>query len=109
MRHPAPRSPDAEASDCYWHLHLAAGSDDDRVMAVDHQDGASVHVGDEGRAVRVNLNQYDPDGLAAEVAGEPPPDYPDFPGIDDGVAGMAFIEAAVASARQGAAWVPVAS
>ncbi|WP_242101541.1 Gfo/Idh/MocA family oxidoreductase [Lysobacter sp. M2-1] len=47
--------------------------------------------------------------IAAEVAGEPPPDYPDFPGIDDGVAGMAFIEAAVASARQGAAWVPVAS
>ena len=47
--------------------------------------------------------------IAAEVAGEPPPDHPDFPGIDDGVAGMAFIEAAVASARQGAAWVPVAS
>ncbi len=47
--------------------------------------------------------------IAAEVAGEPPPDHPDFPGIDDGVAGMAFIEAAVASARQGAAWVPVSS
>lgn len=47
--------------------------------------------------------------IAAEVAGEPPPDHPDLPGIDDGVAGMAFIEAAVASARQGAAWVPVAS
>ncbi|WP_407351679.1 Gfo/Idh/MocA family protein [Luteimonas sp. R10] len=47
--------------------------------------------------------------IAAEVAGEPPPDGLDLPGIDDGVAGMAFIEAAVASARQGAAWVPVAS
>jgi predicted dehydrogenase len=47
--------------------------------------------------------------IAAEVAGESPPDDLDCPGIDDGVAGMAFIEAAVASARQGAAWVPVAS
>ncbi|WP_223115408.1 Gfo/Idh/MocA family protein [Luteimonas suaedae] len=47
--------------------------------------------------------------IAAEVSGEPPPDDLDLPGIDDGVAGMAFIEAAVASARQGAAWVPVAS
>lgn len=47
--------------------------------------------------------------IAAEVAGEPPPDDLDLPGIDDGVAGMAFIEAAVASARQGAVWVPVAS
>jgi predicted dehydrogenase len=47
--------------------------------------------------------------IAAEVAGEPPPDDLDLPGIDDGVAGMAFIEAAVASARQGAVWVPIAS
>jgi predicted dehydrogenase len=47
--------------------------------------------------------------IAAEVAGEPPPDNLDLPGIDDGVTGMAFIEAAVASARQGAAWVPIAS
>lgn len=47
--------------------------------------------------------------IAAEVAGEPTPDDLDLPDIDDGVAGMAFIEAAVASARQGAAWVPVAS
>ena len=45
--------------------------------------------------------------IAAEVAGEPPPDDLDLPGIDDGVAGMAFIEATVASARQGAVWVPV--
>ncbi|SDR04426.1 Gfo/Idh/MocA family oxidoreductase [Pseudoxanthomonas sp. CF125] len=47
--------------------------------------------------------------IAAEVAGEPPPDDLDLPGIDDGVAGMAFIEAAVASARIGAVWVPIAS
>ncbi|MEZ0470170.1 Gfo/Idh/MocA family protein [Luteimonas salinilitoris] len=47
--------------------------------------------------------------IAAEVAGEPPPGNLDLPGIDDGVTGMAFIEAAVASARQGAAWVPIAS
>ena len=47
--------------------------------------------------------------IAAEVAGEPPPEQPDFPRIDDGVARMALIEAAVARARQGAAWVPVAS
>ncbi len=47
--------------------------------------------------------------ISAEVAGEPLPHDLDLPGIDDGVAGMAFIEAAVASARQGAAWVPVAS
>ena len=47
--------------------------------------------------------------IAAEVAGEPPPDDLDLPGIDDGVAGMAFIEAAVASARQGATWVSIAS
>jgi predicted dehydrogenase len=45
--------------------------------------------------------------IAAEVAGASPPDDLDLPGIDDGVAGMAFIEAAVASARQGAVWVPV--
>lgn len=47
--------------------------------------------------------------IAAEVAGEPLPHDLDLPGIDDGVAGMAFIEAAVASARQGAIWVPIAS
>jgi predicted dehydrogenase len=47
--------------------------------------------------------------IAAEVSGDPLPDDPDVPGIDDGVAGMAFIEAAVASARKGAAWVPIAS
>ena len=47
--------------------------------------------------------------IAAEVAGEALPGDLDLPGIDDGVSGMAFIEAAVASAQQGAAWVPVAT
>ncbi|WP_368563303.1 Gfo/Idh/MocA family protein [Pseudoxanthomonas sp. UTMC 1351] len=47
--------------------------------------------------------------IGAEVAGGSPPDDLDLPGIDDGIAGMAFIEAAVASARQGAVWVPVAA
>ena len=43
--------------------------------------------------------------IAAEVAGRPPPRDLDFPTIADGVAGMAFIEAVVASARRGARWV----
>jgi predicted dehydrogenase len=47
--------------------------------------------------------------IAAETAGEPLPDDLDLAGIDDGVIGMAFIEAAVASARQGAVWVSVAA
>ena len=45
--------------------------------------------------------------IAAEVAGKPVPEDLDLPSIDDGVAGMAFIEAAVASAQKGAIWVPV--
>lgn len=47
--------------------------------------------------------------IAAEVAGGTPPEDLDVPGIDDGVAGMAFIDAAVASARQGAVWVHIDS
>ena len=45
--------------------------------------------------------------IAAEVAGKPVPEDLDLPSIDDGVAGMAFIEAAVASAQKGAIWVPI--
>jgi predicted dehydrogenase len=41
--------------------------------------------------------------IAAEVEGRPVPAV-DCPGIDDGVEGMAFIEAAVRSARRGAVW-----
>jgi predicted dehydrogenase len=43
--------------------------------------------------------------IAAAVAGAPPPPDLDFPTIDDGVEGMAFIEAVVRSSRRGARWV----
>ncbi len=43
--------------------------------------------------------------IHAEVAGLPLPLDLDFPTIEDGVEGMAFIETVVASARQGAAWI----
>jgi len=43
--------------------------------------------------------------IAAEVAGRRRPRDLDFPTIDDGVYGMAFIATAVKSARRGARWV----
>ena len=43
--------------------------------------------------------------VAAEVEGRPMPRNLDFPTIDDGVEGMAFIEAVVRSSRLGARWV----
>jgi predicted dehydrogenase len=43
--------------------------------------------------------------IAAEVEGRKLPKDPDFPTIDDGVEGMAFIEAVVRSSRMGAKWV----
>ena len=43
--------------------------------------------------------------IAAEVGGRPLPAELDFPTIDDGVVGMAFIETVVKSARLGARWV----
>jgi hypothetical protein len=43
--------------------------------------------------------------IADEVAGRPPRSDYDFPTIDDGVIGLAFIETAVKSSRQGARWV----
>jgi predicted dehydrogenase len=43
--------------------------------------------------------------IRAEVAGEPVPKDLDFPTIDDGVEGMAFIETAVKSSKAGAKWV----
>jgi predicted dehydrogenase len=43
--------------------------------------------------------------IAAEVEGRPIPRMLDFPTIDDGVEGMAFIEAVVRSSRLGAKWV----
>jgi predicted dehydrogenase len=43
--------------------------------------------------------------IAAVVQGRPVPRNLDFPTIDDGVEGMAFIEAVVRSSRLGARWV----
>lgn len=43
--------------------------------------------------------------IAAEVEGQPQPKDLDFPTIDDGLEGMAFIETAVKSSAQGAKWV----
>jgi predicted dehydrogenase len=43
--------------------------------------------------------------IAAEVEGRPIPRKLDFPTIEDGVEGMAFIEAVVRSSRLGATWV----
>lgn len=43
--------------------------------------------------------------IAAEVQGQALPTDLDFPTIDDGVEGMRFIEAVVASSRLGAKWV----
>jgi predicted dehydrogenase len=43
--------------------------------------------------------------IRALDAGRPIPPEVDFPGLDDGIKGMAFIEAAVESAAAGAAWV----
>lgn len=52
-----------------------------------------------------NVYQAAAVAIAAEVKGRPLPRDPDFPTIDDGVIGMAFIESAVKSARLGAKWV----
>jgi hypothetical protein len=43
--------------------------------------------------------------IAAEVAGRAVPRNLDFPTIEDGVIGLAFIEAVVRSSRHGARWV----
>jgi predicted dehydrogenase len=48
-------------------------------------------------------------GVAAEIEGRPIPRNLDFPTIDDGVEGMAFIEAVVKSSRLGARWVKPAA
>lgn len=43
--------------------------------------------------------------IAAEVEGRRPPKDLDFPTVEDGVVGMAFIEAVVRSSKAGARWV----
>jgi len=47
--------------------------------------------------------------IAAEVEGRPIPRNLDYPTIDDGIAGMAFIDAVVRSSRLGARWVRLAA
>jgi predicted dehydrogenase len=42
--------------------------------------------------------------IEAEVMGQPSPEGVDFPTVDDGVEGMAFIATAVRSAKEGGAW-----
>ena len=42
--------------------------------------------------------------IEAEIAGKPIPSDADFPTVDDGVMGMAFIATAVKSAKNGAVW-----
>jgi predicted dehydrogenase len=42
--------------------------------------------------------------IEAEVSSEPPPKDLDFPTVDDGVKGMAFITTAVQSAKNGSIW-----
>jgi predicted dehydrogenase len=46
--------------------------------------------------------------LAAEISGQPASDYAsDYPTIEDGVRGMAFVEAVVESSQNNAAWTPL--
>ena len=47
--------------------------------------------------------------IRAEVNGDTIPTDCDFPTIDDGVNGMAFVEAAMASAKAGGAWTRMAT
>ena len=46
--------------------------------------------------------------IAAEIDGKPVPGDVDFPNVNDGVEGMAFIAAAVKSAKAGGAWTKIA-
>jgi predicted dehydrogenase len=52
-----------------------------------------------------NLYSEAAQAIRALDAGRPIPPEVDFPGLDDGIKGMAFIEAAVKSAASGAVWV----
>jgi predicted dehydrogenase len=52
-----------------------------------------------------NLYSEAAQAIRALDAGRPVPPEVEFPGLDDGIKGVAFIEAAVQSAAAGAAWV----
>ncbi len=45
--------------------------------------------------------------LAVEAGETPDPKVTDYPSIDDGIRGMAFIKAVVDSSAKGAAWTPL--
>jgi hypothetical protein len=47
--------------------------------------------------------------IKAEVSGPEISEDCDFPNVDDGVAGMAFVETAVESATNGGAWTKMKS
>lgn len=47
--------------------------------------------------------------IAAETSGQRIPEDCDFPSVEDGVAGMAFVETAVESATKGGAWTKMKS
>jgi hypothetical protein len=49
------------------------------------------------------------DGKIELVAGQTIPEDCDFPNVEDGVAGMAFVETAVESATNGGAWTKMKS
>jgi len=42
--------------------------------------------------------------IEAEISGQRIPESCDFPRVDDGVAGMAFVDAAVESVKSGGVW-----
>ena len=56
-----------------------------------------------------NVYQEAARAIRAEVDGQPVPEGLDFPTIDDGVEGMAFIAAAVQSAKGGGIWTKMPS
>lgn len=54
-----------------------------------------------------NLYREAADTILAAREGKPPGDDVTFPSLDDGIKGMAFVEACVRSSKQGAAWVEI--
>ena len=56
-----------------------------------------------------NVYQEAARAIRAEVDGQPVPEGLDFPTVDDGVEGMAFIAAAVESAKGGGIWTKMPS
>jgi len=94
----------------------------DRPREVLHRGSQSVVADAAQRATRIpaghpegyleafaNLYRNAYGAIIAEVTGQPEPADPDFPTIDDGVAGMAFIEAAIQSHAGGGSWTRVAT